>query len=269
MGEFVGEGVEVTIHFHVADEVGRLCRTGIDECTLEALFQLLLQVAAVHGVVDDSAGGIVDDVLFQLQGEARFGVDAIEVLAANVDVFAQPRQYACGNHGGSQCLDVLAAAHVLEGFADVAFVVDEADGGLGCQGGDGSLEDGGGDHIGRGGRSRCGARCRTHCARTRSGCEECDDNGNHRRRFRRQSAMRVVPVLQRCIDLLQLDAVGFVVRHFGELAYPFLAGFAGEVLDVVVEALFFVGDFGCFGLGGFVGSFGGTLGEDGVLLRFG
>lgn len=117
--ELMGEVVKGAVLFQVADPVGVFRRAGVDEGGLQALFQLLLQVAAVHGVVDDGGGGVVEEVLLQLLDEGGLGVDALDAQCG-----VHPLQQACGDHGGGECLDVLALAHVIECLAEVAFVVD-------------------------------------------------------------------------------------------------------------------------------------------------
>jgi hypothetical protein len=123
MGQLVGEVVEGVVLVQVADAVGALRRAGVDEGAADALLQLLLQVAAVDGVVDDGAGGVVEQVFLQLLGEGGFGVDFLHARCG-----VQPLQHACGHHRGDQRFDVLALTQVVERLAEIAFVVERDDG---------------------------------------------------------------------------------------------------------------------------------------------
>ena len=120
VGELVGEGIEVAVGVEVADLVGALCGSGVDEGVLEAGFELLLEVAAVEGVVEGGGGGVVDEVLLQLGAEAGLGVD---ILHAELGV--ESLQHACGDHGGEQGADVVAGTQGIQRGAEIAFVVDE------------------------------------------------------------------------------------------------------------------------------------------------
>ena len=121
MGEFIGEGVQ----FLVAYPVRPLRPCGVKQSALQRNLQVVLQAAAVDGVVEGGAGGVVDEVFLQLGAEARLGVDLLHIQRG-----VKPLQYACGDHGRDERFDVLATAHVVQGLAEVALVVDEGDGGL-------------------------------------------------------------------------------------------------------------------------------------------